>query len=138
MINNAPVKESANLIIHAYEESELPSSYTVVETLKIKILSAHETIGFICRRDDVVFVVFRGTETIYDWVINSEIKPDVVTDIHGGFWSLAKQLLPIVQSAIIRLGNCQVYFTGHSLGGSLATIIGNLVDCQEKIGRAHV
>ena len=76
-------------------------------------------------RDKVAVVVFRGTE---------KDKKDIETDlnarfyesesgkVHIGFKVAFDQVAEELRAALVLVKNCQVFLTGHSLGGALAII----------------
>lgn len=80
-----------------------------------------DTQGFIAWNDEEVFVVFRGTESIRDWLTDADCKLDAL-GMHTGF----VEAYDSVQGDLDRLlkphlGK-RVIFTGHSLGAALAKV----------------
>lgn len=80
----------------------------------------------------IVFVSMRGTQQLYDWLVNLNVKksrphPNKEIDIffHKGFHKAASSCIREIYSEIEkRYGNdCILYVTGHSLGGALAAIL---------------
>lgn len=81
---------------------------------------------------EVVFISLRGTQQLYDWVVNlnvSKSRPyaDVDLDIyfHKGFHRAVASCMYEIHSEILgRFGKDNIlYVTGHSLGGALAAIL---------------
>lgn len=77
-------------------------------------------------------VAFRGSSTIENWVANLDFiledNDDLCTGckVHTGFWkaweSAADELTSKIKSAMSTYSGYTLYFTGHSLGGALATL----------------
>jgi triacylglycerol lipase len=88
-----------------------------------------EKFGFVARRTDTgdVYVVFRGTQTIGDWLANVDFVQ--IGQQHGwgmtekGFTGVYSGAAPAIIDALKKAGSpARVFVTGHSLGGSLATL----------------
>lgn len=131
--------EMAHLILAAYDQFKAPvgrpprwplsSPYEVVSAFSARLpFHDTETFGFVARRTDTsnVYVVFRGTESLDDWLTNIELRH--VAQQHGwgkveeGFDRVYTQSSPVILAAIRNAGANQVFVAGHSLGGALATL----------------
>ncbi len=81
---------------------------------------------------EVVFISLRGTQQLYDWLVNlnsSKSRPYANVDVdiyfHKGFHRAAASCMHEIHSEILRQfgKDNTVYVTGHSLGGALAAIL---------------
>ncbi len=89
-----------------------------------------EPFGFVSRADDgKVYLVFRGTESIGDWIEDAEIKQkpyDLASgygDVHEGFLDLYKSMSASVIETLNKVERPKcLYITGHSLGSGLSTL----------------
>lgn len=87
-------------------------------------------IGYLPTKESI-FVVFRGSTSIKDWLNNLNA---LLTDypgcqdckVHKGFYVAQQSVMPLVRSAVQALRQqfprYRVVVTGHSLGASLATL----------------
>lgn len=77
--------------------------------------------GFFGYKDDVLYIVFQGTIEFQDWVDNFKFKKAEFKNglVHKGFLEQYLQIRNIIFS---NLNYKKIITTGHSLGGSLATL----------------
>src|SRR5688572_5895471 len=80
----------------------------------------------------VVFISMRGTQALYDWLVNLDARstalfPGYTTSIrvHIGFHrAIASCMNEVFDTVYDRLGDdVTLYITGHSLGGALAALL---------------
>ncbi|GLI64249.1 hypothetical protein VaNZ11_007448 [Volvox africanus] len=81
----------------------------------------------------VRYFAIQGSTSLEHWQINLQFEPVVFEDpkygvrIHRGVYEAAKtlydDLLPLVQQHLEEFPNALVSFAGHSLGGSLGTVL---------------
>lgn len=87
-----------------------------------------------------VVIITRGTVTSADWYNNAMVKPTLSANkklVHKGFNTIFNSFKNDLESQLITMNPTHVHCIGHSLGGSLATLIAEWVNTKE-IGQAHV
>ncbi|MHA2276927.1 MAG: lipase family protein [Candidatus Kariarchaeaceae archaeon] len=139
--------ENAKLLIEfairAYQdENELNLDELGFELVKFLNNDKTDTQGFICKDESRLIIAFRGTTSLRDaWTdvqISKKIFPRLgffrrvfsirsilKAKAHEGFFrsylSIREELMELVNSQL-KEKEYDIYLTGHSLGGSLATI----------------
>ncbi|KAG0576483.1 hypothetical protein KC19_5G083600 [Ceratodon purpureus] len=91
---------------------------------------------FVCDEEDTNtrYFVIQGSDSLASWQANLLFESSLFEDpewgvmVHRGFYEAAKglyeQLMPLIQAHVDRHGDkAKFYFTGHSLGGSLSTLL---------------
>ncbi|HLH44395.1 MAG TPA: lipase family protein [Bryobacteraceae bacterium] len=124
--------EAAELVAQAYAQFDafkksmkwsLPAAYRNLATFSAKA----EPFGFVAQNSASrnVFVTFRGTETLEDWLSNITIRHTnhAWGPVEEGFWNLYAQCQENVRAGVQAAAEAgQIVVTGHSLGGALATL----------------
>ncbi len=109
---------------------------------------AHGTRGFLAYNNDSAVIVFTGTEDVKDWMQNAQVWThdkqdnhgcDKEISIHNGFYRAVRERAQD-EKLMTRLNQLQsegkkIYFTGHSLGGALASILAYFTEANfsEKV-----
>ncbi|HKY62136.1 MAG TPA: lipase family protein [bacterium] len=141
--------ELARLCLQSYQALEdfqngqpfaLPAPYTLVkefftsEPYEGQNFSGQVPIAFVATQGSTVYVVFRGTKTITEWIADAKIA-QVRYDFLGGpglseegftgvYRTIHQDILDTVKELQASGTYQTLYVTGHSLGGGLATLAG--------------
>ncbi|KAI8387503.1 lipase prepro protein [Blakeslea trispora] len=109
-----------------------------------------DTVGFVLRSDAdrTIYLAFRGSKTISNWVTNlnfglTNYTPVQKAKVHTGFYNAAKSAInsyfPVIQSQLNSYPGYKVVATGHSLGGALATLAGlELYQREQRLSPANL
>lgn len=141
--------ELARLNLYAYDQLEaflddedfaLPAPYRLEAELTTREHFAGElfggnervTLGFIATSGDAIYVVFRGTETISEWLSNVTYPQERFNFVeesgrtHQGFTNVYQSIRQDMLATVRALNNSgtynSLYVVGHSLGGAIAVM----------------
>ncbi len=136
-------RELAMLIGEAYSQFEQPNTWSIPTDYDLIKNLYHDSkdnlFGFVAKKDGDVFIIIRGTKTIWEWYNNTVIKYEDYKSLIGnswgetaeGFYTIYGDLRNEISAAMQELSGefDNVFVSGHSLGGALATLaIPDLVD----------
>ncbi|MFK7914975.1 MAG: hypothetical protein AB8B93_13745 [Pseudomonadales bacterium] len=81
------------------------------------------------------FIAFRGTDEIADWLTNFSLwrTRTAIGAIHAGYYRTCQAMLPGLVQELSRLDKLPLTFTGHSLGGALASISGLYLNLEQQV-----
>ena len=104
-------------------------------TTKVIYDKGSDTEGFVgyLPSDKSIYVVFRGTESVDNWLTDFNVEkdeyrvwPECNCKVHSGFQNTTEKVAPDVLAEVQRLlglfPNYSVKTTGHSLGGAQAQL----------------
>lgn len=95
--------------------------------LSVKGKSKSSAQAALIEHKDYLCMAFRGTDEVLDWLDNMNVLREEVLfgEFHKGFWKSVEDVWSAMNSrcrALLREKKRPVFFTGHSLGGAMATI----------------
>jgi len=100
-----------------------------IDTASIQDGIFAECYTWIKEKERAVYFIIRGTDTIEDWQVNFDLRTGSLTDanklnIHKGFLRQFQSIEPFMSRVLTehRSEYDKIIVTGHSLGGSVATI----------------
>lgn len=103
-----------------------PTNFQLIEVLKVQ-----DSLNFvgIWMSNDTMFIVCRGTKTAFEWSQDFEFEQIGFLDlpgvlVHQGFKNIFNEFQLPIQSIIDTKNPTNIYFTGHSLGAAIATLLG--------------
>jgi triacylglycerol lipase len=109
----------------------IPANYSLVSTIKACVIIELEWFGFIVENEDSLIIAFRGTKSDLDWLADIKIEQVLFPyamdggSVHSGFLSIYKSCREmIIEIVKEKIATKKIFLTGHSLGGSLATLLG--------------
>lgn len=131
--------EASALVLQAYRQYDafrkglnwsLKGNYAeplaIISATPTGLLSGSEPFGFVAKnlRTDKLFVVFRGTESLEDWLSDLSLTqtPHPWGNVEKGFFNLYAQCADAVRDAVGSTEAAEVVVTGHSLGAALAVL----------------
>ncbi|OCT16136.1 hypothetical protein A8709_01430 [Paenibacillus pectinilyticus] len=124
--------QSYTLLEQGTEGVILPPSYRIVSSFTANsAFGGRELFGFIAESESQIVIAFRGTSTASDWISDAIARQ---TDfpfakegglVHQGFLDIYQSARKQILASMSKLSpQKQLYLTGHSLGGALATLCG--------------
>ncbi len=107
----------------------------------VKFVHVGDSQGVVASTGDRIIVAFPGSDEKSDWRsdLNFARKPKFGAEVHGGFVNAYEDVWPEMEAEIKRLvaeKDRPILFTGHSMGGALASMAA-LDLKQQSIGTIH-
>lgn len=137
--------ELALLVQESYAQFEqqsaktwsIPNEYQLIQELSQD--SKSQLFGFVAQKDKDLYIIIRGTRTIYEWFNNTVISYTKHISLNDkqwgettkGFSSIYLELRKYIKNGVKQSNGTfnRVFVSGHSLGGALATLaIPDLID----------
>ena len=134
--NGLCLAAASNLV---YEEG--PTIESTVPTWgfkSVKFVDADkDTQAFVAVNAEALLIVFRGTDSIKNWMTNVRIKPieGPVGKVHRGFYEVAMRVWQSHIKGIVtemRTAEQPIWIAGHSLGGALAVLTGAILQLDAE------
>ena len=127
-IKKHEILKQAALYSYDVNKNKIPSGYKLVG------ISSHNNGFYACvlKKDNNIIIAYRGT--------NSDSWADLKNDISMGVKikpEQAKNALNLYDQIHYEYPNCSIELTGHSLGGSLAQIVGATRNIETVTFNAH-
>ena len=96
------------------------------------LVDEYDTCRYIVMRDgNRVYVGIRGSKTTENWVdgftSELEFQPELGEDAHKGYSEVARGIAGVIKDVYLG-SNDEVYITGGSMGGAVATLVGWYLD----------
>lgn len=102
------------------------------ETKALWVFTHDEPFALIATNKTQAFVIFRGTESVEDWLVDGDADQEKYSlvegygKVHHGFLklykSIRKSLLKTLQETMKNSEIKELFITGHSLGSGLSTV----------------
>ena len=125
----------ARAVYTRQQESTAPDEDRILANLNeedgyfntVKGFDKNSAQAMVVDHDDYVAIVFRGTDEAIDWLDNVNVlrREALFGSFHRGFYDSVEDLWDNVDSTVKEMlagKRRPVWFSGHSLGGAMATI----------------
>ena len=134
MIDLSNLSYSNNL---QYIKDYINDNYNITN---IEYININNIQCFLLNDNNDTYIVFRGTNTIYDFFINLEAKLTKTKygNIHYGCYNEVSSIYNIILKFIDMYEYNNIYITGHSFGGSLSNVLGLLLYYRENIKNIYL
>lgn len=121
--------------IYGDEKTTVPRTFFNLRFDSVEPAVAGSQAAMIGSKEDVIVVVFRGTNEIKDWYFNTDIRlhPSEHGNFHRGFWDAYAEVRKSIVDKIKQSKPKYVWITGHSLGGAMAMCCAYDLEANEGI-----
>lgn len=117
------------------DDDEHPDEEAILQDLKtedsgfvsVKGANKNSAQAALIEHKDYLCMAFRGTNELADWLdnINAFRESVLFGEFHRGFWNSVEDVWDVIHGEYKRLREEKkrpLFFTGHSLGGAMATV----------------
>jgi len=117
------------------KDDEHPDEAAILQDLKaedagfvsVKGVDKNSAQAALIEHEDYLCMTFRGTNELADWLdnINAFRESVLFGEFHRGFWNSVEDVWDVIHDEYERLKSVKkrpLFFTGHSLGGAMATV----------------
>ncbi len=126
---------SKEVYLQQSEGNQMPHETQILDNLKSEDAKFMSVFGVdknsaqaaLIEHEDYLCMGFRGTNELADWLdnINAFSTPALFGEFHRGFWNSVEDVWEPIDRRCRELQQQRkrpIFFTGHSLGGAMATI----------------
>lgn len=98
---------------------------------------------FIASVDDIALLVFRGTDSIRDWIADAKVLATervyggTKCKIHRGFFGEYSDLADEVRQCLRSIAPHRLFLAGHSLGGAMAVVATAELQAEFEVTALH-
>jgi len=111
------------LAVECYQDA--PEEHPDRRVVRFRRKTGYSAVAWLTIRETSAVLAFRGSKTAADWLKNARFwsRPERRGGrVHCGFQAAIDTIWPDIEVALDELGDLPVSYTGHSLGGAMATI----------------
>ncbi len=107
-----------------------------------KYLASDVPFGYIVKKKNCLYLIFRGTKTVGEWIrdLNIGLVPYVLPEygkVHEGFLQTYTLFRADIKKSLAEIaGRIQVFVAGHSLGAAVATLA--VPDIAATLSRSNI
>ena len=112
------IEYAVDCSILAYETPDYIKKVMQFSAMDVEVITTPWFQCFVCHKDGMWLVSFRGTLGIFDWMDDLVLKK-TPEGFHQGFYDALEDLLPQLKTLV---AGKDVILTGHSLGAAMAAM----------------
>lgn len=121
-------------IVYLNDENERVRRFKGLGYTSVTWFDKNDTQAAMLRRGDVSYLIFRGTDSVHDWILDADIRKIKTRFgyVHHGFWNGLNAIWNDVLKANDGLESKYVV-CGHSLGAAEATLAACLLEQYDNV-----